>query len=60
MRTARKLLTTAAVAGALALGVGVAPAHATSLRGVYSTQQYCFDAGWYGYQNYGWSWPECV
>jgi hypothetical protein len=60
MRASRKLIAAAVLAGGLALGVGVTPAQAATLRGVYGTQADCFTAGWYGYNNYGWSWPECL
>ncbi len=60
MRVTRKLIATPAVAGGLVLGIGVAPAHASQLRGVYYTQADCYTAGWYGYNNYGWSYPQCL
>ena len=60
MHAMKKIITTATLVGGLALGAGVAPAHASVLRGVYYTQSECFRIGWYGHDNYGWGWPECL
>ena len=60
MRATGKIIATATLVSGLALGVGVAPAHASALRGVYFTQAECLRVGWYGYDNYGWGLPECL
>lgn len=62
MHATRKIIAAATLAAGLALGAGVAPAHAGTgtLRGVYYTQSECLRVGWYGHDNYGWGWPECL